>query len=110
VELLLFAALALACGLWALRQAATVVAIEGQAIAVRRPLEPAQRVEFRQILDVGEAGRLFRIASVLYHPRGAGGRIDTDAVRTLALPALREQAAFLAAFAPGELPPAPGPP
>jgi hypothetical protein len=88
-----------------------------------------EQVEFRQILDVGEAGRLFRIVSLLYHPRIADrridtadrrtdtadrrtdtdGRIDTDAVRTLALPALREQAAFLQLFATGA-PPASGPP
>lgn len=104
-ELLIVALLGLAAGLWALRQATTAVTITGETIAVRR-LGGTVQVEFGQILDVGEAGRLFRIVSLLYYPRSADGRMDTDAVRTLALPALREQAAFLRFFAAGALPPA----
>lgn len=101
----LLAALTLGTALWALRQATTAVSVEtaanGQAVIVRRLGSGAHRVESRQIFDVGEAGRMVRIVSLLYHPLLPGGRLDVDSVRTLALPALRDQHVFLAAVQPG---------
>lgn len=94
-EVALFSTIALLGGAWALWMATTSVELTPNAIRLRR-LVGSQEIAFPQLISVSAQGRFFNILTVLYHPRRADGIIDTDAVRSLLAPAVKNQDELLA--------------
>lgn len=75
---------------WYGSQLLTRVVLEDDALLVREPWR-RRRIEFRQLIDVSEAGRALKRIVVAYHPLQADGLVDLDAVRTYTLPAVNFQ-------------------
>lgn len=92
---LLFALICLGIGLWQWRAFRTQVATEGDRLVIHAPLSSTRRIEFGQLLDVVQEGRVNPTLLIMYHPRAADGRIDLDDVQTVTLPALQEQSTLL---------------
>lgn len=87
---LLFLGAALVGVVWYGSQRATRVTVEDSALVVRPPLRTL-RVEFRQLIEVSEAGRALKRIVVAYHPLRKDGLVDLDGVRTYTLPAVDYQ-------------------
>jgi hypothetical protein len=73
----------------------STVALDAQGLSVRAPFQ-SQRVEYRQLDDAGEAGRLVRRIVVTYHPLRDNGLLDLDELRSVTLPAVDQQVELLA--------------
>ena len=86
--------LAFAAGLMVIAISGLLSRVEviDHGIRVVRPLLPPLDIGFRQLSEVTEEGRLQRVILVLYHPLRHDGLVDTDDLRSQALPALEEQA------------------
>jgi predicted secreted protein len=91
----LFAIFAAGLLFFALRGLGSRVEVDDHALTLLRPLSPPQRVEFRQLAEVSEEGRLHRVIVLLYYPLHSDGLVDLDDLRSLALPALEDQYALL---------------
>ncbi len=87
----LFAALSFA-NQWASR-----VEIDAQGFWLHAPLR-RRRVEFRQIDNAVEAGRIARGIVVTYHPLAPNGLLDLDELHSVALPAVAQQENLLEAL------------
>lgn len=87
-----FCVLGVIGGMWALWMASSRVEVDENGISLRRVGSAAQHVEFRQIISAGEVGRLTRLIVITYSPRQTNGLLDPDAVGTLALPTVANQA------------------
>ena len=71
------------------------VEVDDHGLALVRPLVMPLRVQFRQLAEVSEEGRLQRVILLLYHPLRPDGLVDLDDLRSLALPALEAQSDLL---------------
>jgi hypothetical protein len=80
---------------FALRGLGSRVEVADHAITLLRPLSPPERIEYRQLAEVSEEGRLHRVIVLLYYPLRADGLVELDDLRSLALPALEDQYALL---------------
>ncbi len=78
-------------GMWAL----TRVELTPTGLTVHRPGRPPLHVDFRQMVDVHEGGRLLKTLSLVYYPVDADGLVDLEAPRSLFLPAVERQAELL---------------
>ena len=74
------------------------VIVGADRVRVQTPLRTPREVEFRQITEVHEEGRGLRSVLVLYHPRNDAGIVTIDELLTLALPAVNDHEALLAAL------------
>jgi hypothetical protein len=85
--------LAFAAGLlfFTVRSLFSRVEVDEHELKLFRPLSPPLVVQFRQLAEVSEEGRLQRVILLLYHPLRADGLVELDDLRSLALPALEEQ-------------------
>jgi hypothetical protein len=92
---LLFLGVALALLVWNARGWGSRVILEPRRLRVQRPLSRAAVVEFRQLAAVNAEGRFGQSILLHYHPLAADGLVALDEMRSLALPALREQATVL---------------
>lgn len=72
----------------------STVELDAQGFIVRAPFQ-TQRVEYRQLDDAGEAGRLVRRIVVTYHPLREHGLLDLDELRSVTLPAVEKQVELL---------------
>lgn len=90
-----FPVLGVAVLLHFLRLAATRVTLDTHGIRVERPGAQPRTLAYRQLADIHEEGRGLRSLLLLYHPRRADGMIEPDELRSLALPALADQAALM---------------
>jgi hypothetical protein len=61
-------------------------------ITLYEPLRQPQHIDFRQIADFHESGRLVMGISMVYYPIGSGGLVEMDAPQSLFIPALEKQA------------------
>lgn len=75
----------------------STVTLDAQGFIVRAPFR-SWRVEYRQMDNAGEAGRLMRRIVVTYHPLLANGLLDLDELRSVTLPAVDRQVELLAWF------------
>jgi hypothetical protein len=91
----LFAFFAAGLFFFALRGLGSRVEVAEHSLTVLRPLSPPERVEYRQLAEVSEEGRLHRVIVLLYYPLRPDGLVDLDDLRSLALPALEDQYALL---------------
>lgn len=73
----------------------TTVTLDAQGFTVRAPFQ-TQRVEYRQMDDAGEAGRLMRRIVVTYHPLRNNGLLDLEELHSVTLPTVDRQADLLA--------------
>ena len=80
----------------ALRGVSSRVEADAAGITLMRPLGSPLRIQYRQLLQVTEEGRLQRVLVVLYYPVNDNGLLALDALRSQALPALEEQMELLA--------------
>lgn len=64
-------------------------------ITLYEPLRQPQHIDFRQIADVHESGRVVMGIGMVYYPIGENGMVDMDAPRSLFIPALERQAEVL---------------
>jgi hypothetical protein len=87
---MLFLVASLAGVAWYGSQLITRISVESDALVVREPWR-RRRIEFRQLIDVSEAGRALKRIVVAYHPLQADGLVNLDAVRTYTLPAVNFQ-------------------
>ncbi len=71
------------------------VTVDAQGFIVSAPFQ-SQRIEYRQIDDAGEAGRLVRRIVVTYHPLLGNGLLDLDDLHSVTLPAVDRQVELLA--------------
>ncbi len=92
---LFFLAVAVLLLLAALRSLGSHVALDAQGLTLVRPLAKPLRIQFRQLAEVTEEGRLQRVILLLYYPLRADGLVDLDALAGQSLPALEEQAELL---------------
>jgi hypothetical protein len=89
--MLVFLLLSVSVAGWQWRAARTEIALGSDRLLVNAPLTPNHEIEFRQLLDVVEEGRMGRSILVMYHPLAENGLLALDDVRTLALPSVVEQ-------------------
>lgn len=94
-DTVLFAAVGLLGGLWALWMANTRLVVLDQGILVQRATAQ-YLVDWRQLLRAEPSGRFLSVMALIYHPRRDDGIIDTDNVGSLLVPGVRNQAALLA--------------
>ena len=87
-----FCALGVIGGLWSLWMASSRIEVSEGGISLQRAGSAAQHVEFRQVLSAGEVGHLTRMIVITYSLRQANGLLDPEAVGTLALPSVTNQA------------------
>ena len=71
------------------------VEVDDRGLTLLQPLASPQQVQYRQLAEVSEEGRLQRVILLLYHPLRPDGLLDLDDLRSLALPALEEQSDLL---------------
>lgn len=95
VAALLFLGAAAAILFFALSGIGSRVEADALGITLLRPLAQPLRIQYRQLMQVTEEGRLQRVLLVLYYPLGADGLLDLDSLRSQALPALEEQMELL---------------
>jgi hypothetical protein len=92
---LLFLMVCLAVAGWQWRAARTEVALGADRLLVAAPLGTDHEIEFGQLLDVVQEGRVNPTILIMYHPRNADGLLDLDDVQTVTLPAVQDQTALL---------------
>ena len=92
VLFLLFAVVLL---FFAVRGLLSRVEVDERGLTLLQPLARPQVVQYRQLAEVSEEGRLQRVILLLYHPLRPDGLLDLDDLRSLALPALEEQSDLL---------------
>ena len=80
---------------FAVRGLLSRVEVDDRGLTLLQPLSGPQQVQYRQLAEVSEEGRLQRVILLLYHPLRPDGLIDLDDLRSLALPALEEQSDLL---------------
>ena len=78
-----------------LRWALMRLELTGDGVTVHAPLQAPLHILFRQMITCDEAGRIMPGLSLVYWPVGADGFVDTDAPRTLFLPAVARQEKLL---------------
>ncbi|MBK8047980.1 MAG: hypothetical protein IPK16_13105 [Anaerolineales bacterium] len=71
------------------------VEADERALRLRRPLQGVRQVELRQLINVHTGGRLLPNLVLFYHPRTSQDLLDLDAVESLTLPAVEDQAMLL---------------
>jgi hypothetical protein len=87
-----FAAVGLLGGAWALWMASSRVLVDVSGVTLHRWLQTKRQVSFQQMISAGEVGHMTRVIVITYYPRQANGLLDMNAVHTLALPTLSNQA------------------
>ncbi|MGL4651833.1 MAG: hypothetical protein ACRC1H_20660 [Caldilineaceae bacterium] len=97
-DTVLFAAIGLVAGLWALWMASTRVVLLDEGLLVQRATAQ-YLVDWRQLLRVEPSGRLLSVMALIYHPRRDDGIIDTEAVGSLLVPGVRRQSELLESVA-----------
>jgi hypothetical protein len=80
---------------FAVRSLFSRVEVDEPGLTLVRPLSQPLQVQFRQLAEVSEEGRLQRVILLLYHPLRPDGLVDLDDLHSLALPALEEQSDLL---------------
>ena len=78
-----------------LRWALMRLELTGDGVTVHAPLQAPLHILFRQLITCDEAGRIMPGLSLVYWPVTADGFVDTDAPRTLFLPAVARQEKLL---------------
>ena len=81
-----------------LRWALMRLELTGDGVTVHAPLQAPLHILFRQMITCDEAGRIMPGLSLVYWPVSADGFVDTDAPRTLFLPAVARQEKLLGAL------------
>ena len=81
-----------------LRWALMRLELTAAGVTVHAPLQAPLHILFRQMITCDEAGRIMPGLSLIYWPVSADGFVDTDAPRTLFLPAVARQEKLLAAL------------
>jgi hypothetical protein len=76
---------------FAVRSLFSRVEVDDHGLMLVRPLGKPLRVQFRQLAEVSEEGRMQRVIILLYHPLRPDGLVDLDDLHSLALPALEAQ-------------------
>ena len=79
-----------------LRWALMRLELTADGVTVHAPLQASLHILFRQMITCDEAGRIMPGLSLVYWPVSADGFVDTDAPRTLFLPAVARQEKLLA--------------
>ena len=79
-----------------LRWALMRLELTAAGVTVHAPLQAPLHILFRQMITCDEAGRIMPGLSLVYWPVTADGFVDTDAPRTLFLPAVARQEKLLA--------------
>jgi hypothetical protein len=92
---IVFALVALLGSAWALWMATTSVEVSDEGLRLKR-LVGTQMVNWQQMISVTAQGRFIRVLTVLYYPRSENGLVDTDAVRSLLMPSVKNQGELLA--------------
>ncbi|MBW7881105.1 MAG: hypothetical protein H3C34_00460 [Caldilineaceae bacterium] len=92
--LLFFLAGSLLATFWFGAQLFSRIQTDDRSITLRR-LGGQRRIEYRQLSDAGEAGRLIRGLVLLYHPLRDDGLVELDELRSLMLPAVENQEVLL---------------
>lgn len=80
---------------FAVRGLLSRVEVDERGLTLLQPFASLQAVQYRQLAEVSEEGRLQRVILLLYHPLRPDGLLDLDDLRSLALPALEEQSDLL---------------
>ena len=80
---------------FAVRGLLSRVEVDERGLTLLQPFASLQAVQYRQLAEVSEEGRLQRVILLLYHPLRPDGLLDLDDLRSLALPALEEQSVLL---------------
>lgn len=92
---LLFLGISLGILAWGVHGTLTWVEVTEERLVRHAPFGADQTVEFRQLVNVEESGRGGGSLTLIYHPRYENGLLDLDDIRSLTLPALRNQEALL---------------
>lgn len=84
-----------------LRWALMRLELTADGVTVHAPLQAPRHILFRQMITCVEAGRIMPGLSLVYWPVSADGFVETEAPRTLFLPAVARQDTLLAALQEG---------
>lgn len=90
-EGLVFFLVSFGVAIWAIWNLLSRVELREESVSIRNPIGGRTTVEFRQAISAIESGRFGNSISLLYHPFGANGLIDTDDADTLYLPKVENQ-------------------
>lgn len=74
-----------------LRWALTRIELTPSGLTLYEPLNQPTHVDFRQMVTVNEAGRMFPGVSIVYYPVAQDGLLDMEDPRSLFFPALENQ-------------------
>ena len=94
----IFFVISLGIVIWAIWTLFSRVELRKESITVRNPLGKRTTVEFRQVVNAIESGRMGNSISLLYHPIGEDGLIDLEDADTLFLPKVQNQSELLQHF------------
>lgn len=92
---IVFFAVALVLLLVSLRGIGSRVEVDAVGLTLFRPLAQPLRIQYRQLAQVTEEGRVQHVLVVLYYPIAADGLMDLETLNSVALPALEDQMELL---------------
>jgi len=76
---------------WFGRMIGQQVVLDERGLTWTAPLRRSRRIDFGQLLGVGESGRFLLVLTLLYHPRQPTGLLDLEAVHSITLPTMAAQ-------------------
>jgi len=95
---IIFFVISLGILIWSIWTLFSRVELRNESVSVRNPLGKRKTVEFRQVVNAIESGRMGNSISVLYHPADENGLINMDNADTLFLPKVANQSELLQYF------------
>jgi hypothetical protein len=95
VENLLFCLIGFGLALWSLNAVGKRVVVSTKGICVVQHYRLTRCVDYRQLVNVAEEGRINPVITLVYHPAQDDGLLDLDAAASMELPAVRSQAELL---------------
>ena len=87
----LYLAVSLGTLIWAGNKCLMRLTIDESRFTLYTPFGEETVVDYGQILNVSEEGRLLPTIVVNYHPREESGLLDLDAAKSIILPAMKNQ-------------------
>lgn len=95
---LIFFVISLGIVIWSIWTLLSRVELRKESVSVRNPFGKRNTVEFRQVVNAVESGRMGNSISLLYYPIGENGLVNLDDAETLSLPKVQNQDELLQHF------------
>ena len=86
-----FCVICLGAAFWYGQMSLSSITITENALVYDSPLRTRQEIEFRQLIEVSESGRLGQSITLLYYPLLTTGLVDLEDAQSLFLPQVIDQ-------------------